>query len=144
LIEFIKNNNITFDKNFIDDFFNLFYKEDCIERYNEFLIDSEILRKWLKIKNKRIFNDTIKRSYKNNIDYVINKIKKSKGSGGHNNEVITLTPEASKKLCLSTNSKMGGQVQQYFLDLEVSLYKYKNYIIEEMTKKIEQLENNKK
>ena len=39
---------------------------------------------------------------------------------------------------------MGGQVQQYFLDLEVALYKYKNYIIEGMNKKIQQLENNQK
>ena len=56
------------------------------------------------------------------------------GSGGHNFEVITLTPEASKKICLSTNSKIGKQVQQYFLDLEVVLYKYKNYIIVGMKK----------
>jgi uncharacterized membrane protein (DUF106 family) len=56
-----------------------FYKiirEDYIEKYYEFLIDSEILRKWLQIKNRRIFNDTIKRSYKKNIDYKIEKIKK--------------------------------------------------------------------
>lgn len=39
---------------------------------------------------------------------------------------------------------MGGQVQQYFLDLEVALYKYKNYIIEGMNNKIKQLENNQK
>ena len=128
---------------FVKDFYNII-KEDYIERYNEFLIDSEILRKWLEIANRRIFNDTIKRSYKKNIDYTIKKVKKSKGSGGQNYEVITLTPEASKKICLSTNSKMGGQVQQYFLDLEVALYKYKNYIIEGMNKKIEQLENNQK
>ena len=128
---------------FVKDFYNII-KEDYIERYNEFLIDSEILRKWLEIKNKQIFNDTIKRSYKKNIDYKIDKIKKTLGSGGHNLEVITLTPEAAKKICLSTNSKMGGQVQQYFLDLEVALYKYKNYIIDGMNKKIQQLENNQK
>ena len=93
---------------------------------------------------KRSFNDTIKKSYKKNIDYKIEKIKKSEGRGGHNLEVITLTPEAAKKICLSTNSKIGGQVQQYFLDLEVALYKYKNYIIEGMNKKIQQLENNQK
>ena len=47
-----------------------------------------------------------------------------------------LTHEASKKkICLSTNSKMGPHVHQYFLDLEVALYKYKNYIIEGMNKK---------
>jgi hypothetical protein len=128
---------------FVKDFYNII-KEDYIERYNEFLIESEILRKWLEIANRRIFNDTIKRSYKKNIDYKTEKVKKSLGSGGQNYEVITLTPEAAKKLCLSTNSKMGGQVQQYFLDLEVTLYKYKNYIIEGMNKKIQQLENNQK
>ena len=128
---------------FVKDFYNII-KEDYIERYNEFLIDSEILRKWLQINMKRSFNDTIKKSYKKNIDYTIDKIKKTLGSGGHNLEVITLTPEAAKKICLSTNSKMGGQVQQYFLDLEVALYKYKNYIIEGMNKKIHQLENNQK
>jgi phage anti-repressor protein len=128
---------------FVKDFYNII-KEDYIERYNEFLIDSEILRKWLKIVNRRIFNDTIKKSYKKNIDYNIEKIKQSNGSGGHNLEVITLTPEAAKKICLSTKSKIGSQVQQYFLDLEVALYKYKNYIIDGMNKKIEQLENNQK
>jgi phage anti-repressor protein len=128
---------------FVKDFYNII-KEDYIERYSEFLIDSEILRKWLAILNRRIFNDTIKRSYKKNIDYVIKKVKKSEGSGGQNFEVITLTPEAAKKICLSTNSKKGGQVQQYFLDLEVALYKYKNYIIDGMEKKIKQLENNQK
>jgi len=128
---------------FVKDFYNII-KEDYIERYNEFLIDSEILRKWLEITNRRVFNDTIKKSYKKNIDYKIEKVKKSEGSGGHNLEKITLTPEASKKICLSTNSKMGGLVQQYFLDLEVALYKYKNYIIDGMNKKIQQLENNQK
>ena len=140
--EFINKYSFVNSK-FVKDFYNII-KEDYIERYNEFLIDSEILRKWLQIANRRIFNDTIKRSYKKNIDYKIEKVKKSEGSGGQNYEVITLTPEAAKKICLSTNSKMGGLVQQYFLDLEVALYKYKNYIIEGMNKKIQQFENNQK
>ena len=129
--------------NFINDFYNII-KEDYIERYSEFLIDSELLRKWLQINNRRIFNDTIKRSYKKNVDYKLEKIKKSEGSGGHNLEVITLTPEAAKKICLSTNSKLGPKVQQYFIDLELILYKYKNYIIDGMQKKINKLENNQK
>jgi len=44
---------------FVKDFYNII-KEDYIEHYNEFLIDSEILRKWLQINIKRSFNDTIK------------------------------------------------------------------------------------
>lgn len=128
---------------FLDDFYNIIH-EDYIERFNEFLIDSELLRKWLQINSRRAFNDTIKKSYKKNIDYKLQKNKISNGSGGHNFEVITLTPEASKKICLSTNSKLGPQVQQYFIDLEVILYKYKNYIIEGMKDKINKLENNQK
>ena len=128
---------------FVKDFYSII-KEDYIERYNEFLIDSEILRKWLKINSRRAFNDTIKKSYKKNIDYELKKVKLSQGRGGQNFEIITLTPEASKKICLSTNSKMGPLVQQYFLDLEVALYKYKNYIIDGLKQKNKQLENNQK
>jgi len=128
---------------FVKDFYNII-KEDYIERYNEFLIDSEVLRKWLEINSRRKFNTTIKRSYKINFDYKIEEIKKSQGSGGSNFEVITLTPEAAKKICLSTNSILGDEVKQYFLDLEVALYKYKNYIIDGMAQKINQLENNQK
>jgi hypothetical protein len=140
--EFINKYSLVSQK-FVEDFFNII-KEDYIERYNEFLIDSEILRKWLQINIKQQFNDTIKKTYKNNVDYKIDKIKKISGSGGHNLEIITLTPEAAKKICLSTKSKMGPLVQQYFLDIEVALYKYKNFIIEGMNKKIQQLENNQK
>ena len=94
---------------FLNDFYKII-REDYIEKYYEFLIDSEILRKWLQINSRRAFNDTIKRTYKKNIDYAIEKIKKSNGGGGHNFEVITLTPEAAKKISLSTNSKMGKLV----------------------------------
>ena len=52
---------------FVKDFYKII-KEDYIERYNEFLIDSEVLRKWLKINSRRKFNTTIKRSYKINFD----------------------------------------------------------------------------
>jgi hypothetical protein len=131
------------NSSFVKDFYSII-REDYIERYNEFLIDSEILRKWLQIKTREKLIDTIKRSYKKNIDYKIEQVKKVVGSGGHNIKIILLTPEAAKKICLSTHSKMGSQVQQYFLDLEVALYKYKNYIIEGMNKKIDQLENNMK
>jgi hypothetical protein len=132
------------NSNFVKDFYNII-REDYIEKYNEFLIDSEILRKWLQIKTKEKLINTIKRTYKKNIDYkIIKKETKTEGRGGHNLQIILLTPESAKKICLSTHSIMASQVQQYFLDLEVALYKYKNYIIEGMDKKIKQLENNQK
>lgn len=81
---------------FINDFYNII-KEDYMEKRNEFLIDSELLRKWLQISTRRIFNDTIKRTYSLNKDYISVREKKSNGSGGQNFEIITLTPEAAKK-----------------------------------------------
>ena len=107
--------------NFITEFYNII-KENYTEKYNEFLIDSEILREILQINNRRIFNDTIKRSYIKDIDYRIEKVKKSSGSGGHNLEVITLTPQSVKKICFSSKSKISKQVQQYFIDCELSIY----------------------
>ena len=133
----------TINSKFIEDFHTI-VKEDYFEKYYDFLIDSEILRKWLKISIKQDFVNTIKNSYKINVDYKLEKNKKSEGSGGHNKEIITLTPEATKKICLMTKSKVGNDVRQYFIDLELAFYKFKNHIIESLNKKIEQLENNQK
>jgi phage anti-repressor protein len=133
----------TINSQFIEDFSELI-KEDYIEKYNDFLIDSEILRKWLKITTHKEFKQTLVNSYKVNVDYKLKKIEKKIGSGGHNKKIFILTPEAAKKICLMTKSKVGDDVRQYFLDLELALYKYKNHIIESLNKKIEQLENNNK
>lgn len=43
-----------------------------------------------------------------------------------------------------TKSKIGNDVRQYFIDIELALYKFKNHIIESLNKKINQLENNQK
>jgi hypothetical protein len=46
---------------FIKDFHNII-NEDYFEKYYDFLIDSEILRKWLKITVRKEFNANIKKS----------------------------------------------------------------------------------
>lgn len=133
----------TINNKFIEDFHNI-VKEDYFEKYYDFLIDSEVLRKWLKISVRKEFASNIKKNYKINVDYKLEKIKKTEGSGGHNREVIILTPEATKKICLMTKSKVGNDVRQYFIDIELAFYKFKNYIIESLNNKINQLENNMK
>ncbi len=133
----------TINSKFIEDFYSII-KEEYFENYNDYLIDSEILRKWLKITTHKEFKKTIKNSYKINVDYIIKKVKKTEGSGGHNKEVIILTPEATKKICLMTKSKVGNDIRQYFIDIELAFYKFKNHIIESLNKKIEELENNQK
>ena len=133
----------TINTKFIEDFNNII-KEDYFDKYYDFLIDSEILRKWLKISVRKEFASNIKKNYKINVDYKLDKIKKKEGSGGHNREIIILTPEATKKICLMTKSAIGNDVRQYFIDIELAFYKFKNHIIESLNKKIQQLENNQK
>ena len=121
------------DSRFINDFYNII-KEDYIEKYSEFLIDSELLRKWLNINIRRSFNDTIKRSYVKDIDYTIKTLKRSNWRGGQNFEVITLTPEASKKICLSTNSKKGKEAHKAPPTAKTSRVKDQNELVmEELT-----------
>lgn len=133
----------TINSTFINDF-NAIIKEEYLEKYNDFVIDSNILMKWLKITRRQEFHDTIKKSYTINVDYTIEKKKLSEGSGGHNRQSIMLTPEAAKKICLMTKSKLGDDVRQYFIDVEFALYKFKNHVIESLNNKIALLENNMK
>jgi hypothetical protein len=46
------------DVNFINDFYTTI-TGDYIQRYEEFLIDSEVLRKWLDVKNINVYNNMI-------------------------------------------------------------------------------------
>jgi superfamily II DNA/RNA helicase len=93
-------------------------------KYHEFLIDSEIIRNFLQINNKRIFDKTIMRSYKINIDYTMEKAKKSVGSGGHNLKVYTLTPNAVKKIFASTSCKNKNEISDLISKLD---YIYLNH-----------------
>jgi len=129
---FLKKHS-TINSKFLDDFYEII-NEKHIAKYYDFIIDGENLRKILKIKNRENFLITLKRSYVKNIDYKIYYKKKTEGSGGHNFKIIMLTPKASRKFCLLTHSPMRAPVQQYFLELEIILYKYKNYIIDGLNK----------
>jgi phage anti-repressor protein len=140
--DFLIKNSFVNEK-FINDFYDII-KEDYMTKYNEFLIDSDILQKWLQIKQKQKFRDKIKKLCRKDIDYKIKTIKKTDGSGGHNAEYYILTPEAAKKICLTTQSALGDEVRQYFIDIELALYSYKEYVIDGMNRKIKQLENNQK
>lgn len=141
-VDFLKKYS-TIDNKFIDDFHSIIDEKYMENRY-EFLIDSEILQKWLKITVRDRFIENIKLRYKKNVDYKVIIQKISIGRGGHNRETIMLTPDATKKICMMTHSKMGTKIRQYFIDVEIMLYKYKDYIIDGLKTKSKQLENNQK
>jgi phage anti-repressor protein len=140
--DFLKNNT-TINNKFLDDF-NFLINDDYMEHYYDFLVDSNKLINWLDI-SKEEFKKTIYKSYKINVDYIIEKNENKKiGSGGHNEKIILLTPEACKKICLMTKSKIGEKVRQYFIDVELAIYKYKKHIINSLNEKVNKLENNQK
>jgi hypothetical protein len=89
-------NNTTINNKFLDNF-NFLINDDYMEHYYDFLVDSNKLINWLDI-SKEEFKKTIYKSYKINVDYIIEKNENKKvGSGGHNEKIILLTPEACKK-----------------------------------------------
>ena len=87
---------------------------------------------------------TLLKSYRKNIDYIIKKVVKTKGSGGHNAEKILLTIRCFKKFCQLTRSKHGDDVRNYFIDVEITLNKYKNYIIDGLSEKLTTIEEGRK
>jgi len=128
---------------FIDDFFNLMEYRDY--ESNEKIVDLDKVIKWLDI-NKSKAKETLIKSYRKNIDYIIKKVIKptKSGSGGHNAEKILLTIRCFKKFCQLTRSKHGDDVRNYFIDVEYTLNKYKNYIIEGLTDKLDTIKKGRK
>ena len=139
-IDFLKKYSII-PISFINDFFKIIdYKEvNSLDK----TIDLENVVKWLNIQKKKA-KETLIQTYKNNIDYVIIKEKKSIGRGGHNKETILLTINCFKKFCQLTKSIKGNEVREYFIQVESLLNKYKNYIIDGLETKIKKIQKGKK
>jgi phage anti-repressor protein len=122
---------------FIDDFFGLY---DRNTEPNDFVVNLEILAKWLKSRKSTI-KDTLTASYIKNADY---KIKKGESTGGRPKEIIMLTPECFKRLTMLSKTKKAEEVRTYFIQLEKHIDKYKNYIIEGLSQKVSTLKNNQR
>lgn len=139
-IEFMKKYS-TVSNDFLDDFLSFY---DINTNNSDYIIDLDKVSKWLETRKHRL-KDILKKSYKKNIDYKIKKKKtKTKGSGGHNKEIILITPDCFKKICQLTRTKKGDLVREYFLQLEEIVNKYRIYIIDGLRDKIKKLERNQK
>ena len=140
-VDFLKKYS-TINNEFINDF-NAIINSNYMDRLNEFLIDSDVLQKWLGINQRENMISTLKTSYKKNIDYITKKTSK-KGHGGHNKIIYVLTQSCAKKICMASKSQMSKQIRDYFIEIEGLLYKYKDYIIENLNEKIAKVERNQK
>ncbi len=126
---------------FIDDFFGLIDHKDY--ESDEKIVDLDKVVEWLDMKKGKA-KETLLKSYRRNVDYIVKKIYKPHGKGGQNAEKIFLTIRCFKKFCQLTRSKHGDEVRDYFIDIEFTLNKYKNYIIEGLSDKISKIKKGKK
>ena len=139
-IDFLKKYS-TIPNIFLDDFFNIF-NETKINNSNK-VINIEIVAKWLNIQNHKL-RETLIKSYKDGIDYKIEKVNKQFGKGGQTKKIFYITSNCFKKICQLTKSKKGNEVREYFIQVESLLNKYKDYIINGMKEKITKLEKDQK
>lgn len=140
----IRESNI--DKKFIIDFFG-FQKKILYKSYVPFTIDLDDIAYWLEAVKGNL-KATLIESYSKISDYkIINKTafgQPEAKNGGQNKELILVTPDCFKMLCMRSNTKKSKQVQKYYIELEKLLDKYKNVIIDQQNKKIKILENDLK
>lgn len=161
-------NESKINKDFIKDFFGI-QKNKVYEKYKPFTIDLDDIAFWLDAKKGNL-KDTLIKNYLNKFDYIIEESneniddndakillmanqkqtldgkssKKITDQGGHNKELILLTSECFKMLCMRSKTKKANKVRQYYIDLEKLIDQYKDLIINQQNKKIEILENDLK
>ena len=70
--------------------------------------------------------------------------RRQSNKGGHNKNLVLLTPDCFKMLCMRSKTKKADKVREYYIEIEKLIDKYKDIIIEENNKKIKVLENDLK
>lgn len=135
--EFLKKFS-TIPNQFIDDFFKI------IKNYNDFdnlfYINLDIVARWVNQKKSNI-KRTLVKNFSKNVDYSIEKIEIGRGKPKEN---ILLKSSTFKKLCMMLNNKKAKEVREYFLKVEETLDKYKNYIINSLKTQVKKMDTSLK
>ena len=141
LLDFLKKYSDV-DITFIRDFIEI---QNGDKTHEPFKIDLDVITKWLDARKDHI-KETLVDSYIENIDYIVLPPNRDeiKRNGGNNKEIILLTIDCFKMLCMRSKTKNADKIRYYYLTLEKLVEIYKDDIINNQKKKIEQLENNMK
>lgn len=134
--EYLKKYSIISSK-FINDFFGLHeFKID----FDEIYIDFDLVAKWLNSRRDNL-KRTLVNTYVKKVDYTE---VKGKSTGGRPFEIIKLSFDCFRRLCMLSKTAKAEEVRTYFIEIEKHLHKYKDHVIEALNKKIGALENNQK
>lgn len=139
LQDFLKKYS-TVNHKFIDDFYRLY----DIKNPEKYCVDLGALATWLQCKKKSM-KSTLTTSYTINIDYILLGVSKQnviKNPVGKPIEIIMLTLDTVKLLCMKSKAIKANEVRNYYLQLEILIDKYKDYIITSLGNKIKTLKDN--
>jgi hypothetical protein len=139
--EFIKK-YVVVDPAFVDDLFGL---SDLHSTPNDFTVDLNAAAKWLRTR-KDFLKRTLVRTYTKGVDYSVEKPFSGKGvgTGVANREVVRLTPDCFKAMCMMSHAAKAKEVRAYYISAEKALLRYKDAIVESMDARIKELERNQK
>jgi len=127
---------------FIEDFFSILREsyddKDCVIKFDAVV-------KWLDVRKdhlKRLLEQHFEEKY----DYIIEKvkIKNKNGNGANWVDLIHITPDCFKSLCMLSQTSKAKEVRKYFLSIEKLVVKYNKYIQEILEKKIGIIKKNQK
>ena len=138
---FVKKLSSVPDK-FIDELFE-FYKPETLQ--TDFVLLLDIVAKWLKTPKYKLVL-TLRRSYKENIDFSITKVTNTDKNSPHanNRKSYMLTPDCFKRLSMLSRSKNAEMLRTYFIEIESLFLKYKDETMKGMEESIKRLERNQK
>jgi len=123
---------------FIDKFLS-FYNPDTIQ--TDFIINVDQVAEWLGMQKFNII-DTLKKSYRGDIDYTITATtRRTKKYGGNNYKLVMITPDCFKRLCMRSRTKKAEEVRTYFIQLESLMVRFRSVILKGMDVEIKQLES---
>ncbi len=133
---------VVVDPAFVDDFFGLC---DMHTTPNDFTVDLQVAAKWLRT-TKGNLKRTLQRTYAHGVDYVIQKpfAGKGVGSGKAKTEVILITADCFKALCMMSRTSKAKEVRAYYISAEKSLIRFREAIVLQMGERIRELENNQR
>jgi phage anti-repressor protein len=128
-------------KEFIKDFYSI-VKEDVEDTL--FCIDFDTVVKWLNSRKDNV-KKVLKKHFSLNYDYTseVKKIIKFDG-GATRKEIIKITPECFKSLCMLSHTERGKEVRKYFLEMEKLVKQYHNEIQEKIKKELQLVKANQK
>jgi hypothetical protein len=127
---------------FIDELYDM-YNEDTLP--TDLVIDADYVAKWLEIPKYRVIK-SLRINYQKDVDYIIEKsINPNKTMPNANNyKKVLMTPECFKLFAMRSATKNADEIRAYFIEIETTLLKYRQDLVDGLEKRIADLERNQR